>query len=338
VSDSTRALPGRRRDARKIQSSAPAILRRSLRTTKDYVQAITASWRESAKAIIEVGKLLLRAKEELEHGKFTAMITDRLPFGPRTAQMLMAIAADERLADPKRLSCLPPSWGTMYQLTRLDDAQFERGIAEGVIRPDMERNHVATLVKQRRRVEREAALAEKITALPARKFGVILSDCEWNFKVRSERGMDRHAANHYPVSSLEALCARDVPSIAARDCVLFHWATGAMIREALQVMEAWGFQYKSQIVWAKDRIGPGYWFREQHELLLVGTRGEVPAPAMGTQWPSVVYAPRGKHSAKPAVFYEMIEDYFPTLPKIELNARGASRPGWEAWGNEAEAA
>jgi N6-adenosine-specific RNA methylase IME4 len=99
-------------------------------------------------------------------------------------------------------------------------------------------------------------------------------------------------------------------------------------------MEAWGFSYKSQIVWVKNRIGTGYWFRSQHELLLVGTRGHIPAPAMGTQVPSVIEAPVGRHSEKPSVFYEVIERYFPTLPKIELYARGA-RPGWDVWGLEA---
>ena len=80
------------------------------------------------------------------------------------------------------------------------------------------------------------------------------------------------------------IAARDVPSIAADDCVLFLWATSPMLPQALEVMKAWGFAYVSGAVWVKDRIGTGYWFRNRHELLLVGTRGNVPAPAMGTQW------------------------------------------------------
>ena len=117
--------------------------------------------------------------------------------------------------------------------------------------------------------------------------------------------------------------------------VLFLWATAPMIEDALAVMQAWGFEYKSQIVWDKEIAGTGYWFRNQHELLLVGTRGKVPAPAEGTQWPSVIRALRRAHSEKPERALELIEDYFPTLPKIELYGRGESRPGWDAWGNEA---
>ena len=192
--------------------------------------------------------------------------------------------------------------------------------------------------KQAKRATRERVLGGIQLALPTQKFGVIVADPEWRFEPWSRTtGMDRSADNHYPTSVTQVIAARDVASISADDCVLFLWATGPMIREALMVMEAWGFEYKSQVIWEKDKNGTGYWFRNKHELLLVGTRGTVPAPAMGTQWSSVVGAPTGAHSAKPEKFLEMIEAYFPTLPKIELNRRGAARPGWKAWGNEATA-
>jgi N6-adenosine-specific RNA methylase IME4 len=191
--------------------------------------------------------------------------------------------------------------------------------------------------KKERRSKREAVLAEKITALPDKRFGVIVADPEWRFEPWSrETGMDRAADNHYPTTLTELIAARDVASIAAEDCVLFLWATVPMLPHALLVMSAWGFDYRSNFTWWKDRIGTGYWNRNRHEHLLVGVRGDVPAPAPGTQWPSAFEAPVGEHSAKPAAFLQMIEEYFPSLPKIELNRRGASRPGWEAWGQEAE--
>lgn len=190
--------------------------------------------------------------------------------------------------------------------------------------------------KGQRREEREADLADRIAALPTQKFGVILADPEWRFEPWSrETGLDRSADNHYPTSCLEVIKSRDVASIAAPDCILFLWATVPMLPHALSVMEAWGFDYRSHCVWIKDRIGTGYWFRNKHELLLVGVRGNIPAPAMGTQWdsaqgPTMVQS----HSQKPDDFLMMIEAYFPTLPKIELNRRGEARKGWEAWGNE----
>jgi N6-adenosine-specific RNA methylase IME4 len=106
--------------------------------------------------------------------------------------------------------------------------------------------------------------------------------------------------------------------------------------EAFGLLKAWGFDYRSQCIWAKDKFGLGFWFRNQHEILIFAIKGKVPAPAHGGQWSSLIPAARGKHSEKPAVFYELIEAYFPTLPKIELFARGKARPGWDAWGNEAE--
>lgn len=189
--------------------------------------------------------------------------------------------------------------------------------------------------KKQRREQREVELAAEIQALPEEKFGVIYADPEWRFEVYSrDTGMDRAADNHYPTSSTDSICARPVGDIAADDAVLFLWATVPMLADALRVMAAWGFTYKSHAAWIKDRPGTGYWFRNRHELLLVGTKGNVPAPAPGMQLDSVFAAPLGPHSEKPDAAYEMIERYFPTLPKIELNARRV-RPGWERWGNEA---
>jgi N6-adenosine-specific RNA methylase IME4 len=177
----------------------------------------------------------------------------------------------------------------------------------------------------------------KQIALPTKKYGVIVADPEWRFEPWSrETGMDRAADNDYPTSALEVIKSRDVASIAADDSVLFLWATAPMLPYAFEVMNAWGFEYRSNYVWLKDRIGTGYWNRNAHEHLLIGVRGKIPAPAMGTQWDSVVEAPVGEHSAKPSIFLEMIEEYYPNLPRIELNCRGPARPGWDAWGNEAD--
>jgi N6-adenosine-specific RNA methylase IME4 len=165
---------------------------------------------------------------------------------------------------------------------------------------------------------------------------VIYADPEWRFEPYSRKtGMDRAADNHYPTSPLEVIKTRAVAGIAAKDCVLFLWATVPMLPQALEVMSAWGFKYKSNFVWVKTRIGTGYWNRNAHELLLIGTKGSIPAPAPGRQEVSVVVAARTVHSAKPEEFYRLIEKYYPNLPKIELNARGPLREDWDAWGNEA---
>jgi N6-adenosine-specific RNA methylase IME4 len=195
------------------------------------------------------------------------------------------------------------------------------------------------VAKQARRAERERALAAKIAHAEAtleggqRRYGVILADPPWQFEPWSRQsGLDRAADNHYPTTPTNHVASLVPP--AADDAVLFLWATAPMMPQALDVMAAWGFTYRSQIVWVKPRIGTGYWVRSRHEVLLIGTKGRIPAPAIGTQPASILDAPTSGHSVKPAAVYDMIESMFPMLPKLEMFARQA-RPGWEAWGAEA---
>jgi N6-adenosine-specific RNA methylase IME4 len=189
-----------------------------------------------------------------------------------------------------------------------------------------------TEAKRLRREEREAALGRLQHAMPEKEYGIIYADPPWRFEPWSrETGMDRAADNHYPTMLTEDIKRLQVP--AANDCVLFLWATVPMLPEALEVMTAWGFTYKSQIIWVKNKPSHGYWFKAMHEILLVGTKGNVPAPAPGSQPPSVIEAPIGKHSEKPEWFRTFIANMFPSLPRIELFARSQS-PSWDSWGNE----
>ena len=195
--------------------------------------------------------------------------------------------------------------------------------------------HIAKKLGREAR-ERELAAATEAAshALGTKVYGVIYADPPWKFQVYAESGMDLLADNHYPTMTTEAIKTLPVP--AADNCVLFLWATVPMLPDAHEVMSAWGFTYKSLLVWVKDRAGLGFWVRNRVELLLIGTRGHVPAPAPGEQPHQVVEAPRGRHSEKPACFAEIIARLFPSTPKVELFARTA-RPGWDVWGNEVPA-
>src|SRR5262249_44452390 len=159
--------------------------------------------------------------------------------------------------------------------------------------------------KQERRVLRERELGERQRSLPGTKAGLILEDYEWDDEVWSrDSGMDRHAANHYPTSiavhsAEEIVARRNIESIVDKHCVLAMWTTIQHLAIAIKVMELRGFEYKSHYVWLKDRISLGRWVRSKHEILLIGTRGSPPCPAPGKQWPSVLEASKGKHSAKP---------------------------------------
>lgn len=213
------------------------------------------------------------------------------------------------------------------KIATLDHDQQAQVIADP--RPDQ-------AIKKVLRAEREHDLAdrtiEQSLGVDGKLYGVIYADPPWNFETHSENGMDRSADNHYPTMSLFDMLRLAIP--AADDCVMFMWATVPMLPEALVVLEAWGFTYKSHIAWIKDRVGTGYWTRNKHELLIIGTKGDVPAPAMGTQPPSVIVLPRGRHSEKPAFFADMIASLYPTTPKLEMFAR-VGRVGWDVIGNEA---
>ena len=191
-------------------------------------------------------------------------------------------------------------------------------------------------VKLHHRQALERDLGARQRELPGgARYGLIYADSPYRFEPRSRiTGQDRAADNHYLTMPLDAIRRLPIGDIAARDSVLALWATGPMLPQALDVMAAWGFGYKSQMVWTKDRVGTGYWWRSQHELLLIGTRGRPPAPAPGTQFPSILSAPRRRHSEKPEEAAARLEAYFPSLPRIELFARTA-RPSWARWGNEA---
>lgn len=190
--------------------------------------------------------------------------------------------------------------------------------------------------KAARREAKVRDLSAKVRALPDKTYMVIVADPEWEFKGYSlETGMDRAAANHYPTSSVEEIMQRGVPAIAAPDSVLFLWAIAPMLPEALRVVEAWGFIYKTHRIWRKVRPGKGrgqgYWFTGEHEILIVATRGNLPAPSTAAG-PSVFDAPVGEHSEKPAAALIDIEAMFVDAPRIELNCRDP-RPGWDAWGD-----
>jgi N6-adenosine-specific RNA methylase IME4 len=212
--------------------------------------------------------------------------------------------------------------------------------SDAELRRDLRQFRARRLEAQRlRRAERERALGAWISSAPSlfvgEVYGLIYADPPWHFINYSDAGMGKSAANHYPTMTLEAIKALEIP--AAADSVLFLWSTTPMLGHAFEVLEAWRFAYVSAITWDKVHPGHGYWTRDRSELLLIATRGEIPAPAPGLQPESLFSEPRGEHSVKPARVYAMLEAMFPTLPKLEVFARqgAAVRPGWNVWGFEA---
>jgi N6-adenosine-specific RNA methylase IME4 len=201
-------------------------------------------------------------------------------------------------------------------------------------------------VKQQRQEKAEAKRAERIdrlvhisagnSELPTSvKYPVIYADPPWQYEHMVS--VSREIENKYPTMALEEICALPVGDIATEDAILFMWTTAPHLEKAFEVIRSWGFSYRSNAVWDKQKMGMGYYFRTQHEILLIATRGEMVTPAASDRVSSVFSIPRGEHSAKPVEFYNIIEKYYPELPKIELFCR-SPRDGWSVWGNQSEAA
>jgi N6-adenosine-specific RNA methylase IME4 len=170
------------------------------------------------------------------------------------------------------------------------------------------------------------------------KFPVIYADPPWEFKVYSGKGKQRSAERYYDTSSVEAIKALPIGKLAAKDCVLCMWAVSPELPGALEVIKAWGFEYKTiGFGWVKQNrggeglfTGMGYWTRANLECCLLASRGAPMRLAMDVH--QVVTAPIGEHSAKPQEVRSRIQRLL-AGPYLELFAREAT-PGWTSWGNE----
>ncbi len=161
------------------------------------------------------------------------------------------------------------------------------------------------------------------------RYRTILADPPWD--VSTQRG-SYGAERHYPLISIESICALRVDRLVADDAHCWLWVTNAHWREQLAVMDAWGFRYRSCLTWIKPRLGLGVYLRNQTEHLLLGVRGKAPIRFRGQgTW---LYAPVQAHSHKPEEQYAVIERCSPG-PYLELFAR-RKRPGWAAWGDEVD--
>lgn len=172
-------------------------------------------------------------------------------------------------------------------------------------------------------------------------YGVIYADPPWSFATYSQKGKGRSAEAYYDCMSLAEIKGFPVGRYAASDCVLFLWATNPMLPQALNVVEAWGFTYKTvAFTWAKRtptnqnwHLGLGYWTRQNTENCLLATRGHPSRKSRSVR--QLVVSPRREHSRKPDEVYSAIEDLCGG-PYLELFARYA-RSGWDAIGDEAGA-
>lgn len=173
------------------------------------------------------------------------------------------------------------------------------------------------------------------------RFGTILADPPWQFQNRTGKMAPEHKRlSRYPTMTLNEICDLPVEAIAAARAHLYLWVPNALLPEGLRVMDQWGFNYKSNLIWYKvrkdggpDRRGVGFYFRNVTEVLLFGVRGkDVRTLDPGRSQENVFVSRKREHSRKPDEQYGVIESCS-WGPRLEMFARGA-REGWTVWGNQ----
>ncbi len=180
-------------------------------------------------------------------------------------------------------------------------------------------------------------------ALAGRRFGTVLADPPWRFANRTGKVAPEHRRlSRYATMMLEDICALPVAEVAAERSHCYLWVPNALLPQGLAVLAAWGFEYKSNIVWHKvrkdggsDGRGVGFYFRNVTELLLFGARGKnARTLAPGRRQVNLLGTRKREHSRKPDEQYELIEACS-WGPYLELFGRGV-RPGWTVWGDQAQ--
>lgn len=210
-----------------------------------YAIQICDQWHKTLSGIFRMGELLAEAKAELPHGEFGQMVATDLPFGDRSARMLMAIARDQRLRDRNHGSVLPVSWRTLYTLTTLTDEQFAR--VEPHLTPELGRTELVRLVKP-------PAVVGHLPP-PRGKYSTIVIDPPWDLGAVI-RGFGNLVAPQYPTMTEDEISDESAPwhpaGYAAEDAHLYLWTTHSHLPLALRVAEAWGFKYQCQLTWVKS--------------------------------------------------------------------------------------
>ena len=199
-------------------------------------------------------------------------------------------------------------------------------------------NHIRETKKNKRELTSSSVIRlsdkqpSQTPPLPADVFNVIYADPPWKYSNTGMVGMIEKQG-HYKQMSTQDLCDLSIP--AAENSVLFLWVTNPFLREGLWVCGAWGFDYKSNIVWVKRSLkkpGIGFYVRGQHELLFICIKGSF-LPKSKAVVSSILEADIGKHSEKPKIVYGVIEKLYPDCKYLELFAR-EKRENWTSWGDE----
>jgi N6-adenosine-specific RNA methylase IME4 len=304
----------------------------------NYVAQILDAWQSTVEGILDCGKVLVHAKDQLDHGRWLKMLGhDHMPFGVGMVRIFMRIARNKNITNEQHVAHLPPRIGTLNELAKLKDAEFEKALASGKIHPLMERSDARSLYLKTLKHERLRRAAEQNVGTET---SLWLVDPPWRTSFKLP----------YPTMSLSAImnlrmrpdgqASTDpkypsVPEASARCAAIGLWAIDELLPEAEGVLAKWEFKMlRPRIIWDKgSHVRPGTAALMRHEYLLIGVRGGA-EPFWKDD--SVIRKPHAglKNSEKPAYFHELLAKMFPLLiQRRELFARRVM-PGWNGWGNQ----
>jgi N6-adenosine-specific RNA methylase IME4 len=288
---------------------------------KVWAVKILKVWQAALESIIETGRLLRAAKKDLDHGEFMKMVKEDIGFSISKAERLMKIAADARITDSAHMPIMPPCWGTLYEIAKLNKTDFKLALRTGIIRPDCERERIKVF----RRIQANKRIKRANVITPEGTFATIFADPAWPDMGRLP----------YPALTMEELrhLGGLIEQKAAKNCFLFLCVPESPLELALDLIREWGWEFVSRIIWDKGAgIQPTGQPQITHEFTIIARRGK---PTFLTtkgfrtcyRWPRP-----GEHSRKPPeMFAEFARVTFD--PRLEMFSR-EKHDGWEQHGNE----
>lgn len=171
------------------------------------------------------------------------------------------------------------------------------------------------------------------------KYSILYADPPWDYDGKTQHTNGefkegKSAVDHYPTMKLDALMKLPIQEVCDKNALLFMWTSSPHLPQAIELMRAWGFEYKTiAFIWDKQKLNPGYYTISQCEICIVGKRGTIPKPRGATNIRQFFSAPREAHSKKPDEIRNRIVQMFPTQKKLELFARQKA-DGWDVFGNQ----
>jgi len=302
-------------------------------TPQEAADYVSEAWQKAVGSIIETGRRLIEAKQRVDHGDWFNAVA-LMPFGESTADYLMQVAHHPDLSNPQQAGDLPASWYTLSVLAQLPEGEIPDLIAAGEITAETRRIDAQRIVNRRN----EPQPSDRIPPLPG-TYRCIIVDPPWPMaKIEREvRPLQGQApgtvGRQYPTMTIDQLKDETwcpVDTHADDDCHLYLWITHKYLKDALALVEEWGFRYQCVMTWVKNvGITPFSWMYDT-EHVLFATRGNLKLEQLGLRL-SFSAMTQG-HSIKPDVFYERVAAASPG-PRLEMFAR-TSRDGFDCWGNE----